>query len=131
MVRPKDGRRTAWKLQAHAACRRERATIQDVAVGILCLNEFGFAIAQGGNCALAEAIVVTDTSVAAIRILNVVIVVLRDVVCGEFAPAITAARLRTFPLRDFSRQSSCRRCLEESSSDDFHACANGVRARVL
>jgi hypothetical protein len=45
--------------------------------------------------------VAIDTSVAAIRILNVVIVILRHVVCGEFAPAITAARLRAFPLRDF------------------------------
>jgi hypothetical protein len=41
--------------------------------------------------------VAIDTSVAAIRILNVVIVILRSVVCGEFAPAITATLSRTFP----------------------------------
>jgi hypothetical protein len=45
--------------------------------------------------------VAIDTSVAAIRILNVVIVILRHVVCGEFALAITAARLRAFPAGDF------------------------------
>jgi hypothetical protein len=54
--------------------------------------------AQGGNCALAEVIVAIDTSAAAIRILNVVIVILRIVVmCGEFAPAIAAALLKTLP----------------------------------
>ena len=42
-----------------------------------------------------------DSSAAAIRILNVVIVVLRVVLCGELALAITAAWLRTFPA-DFS-----------------------------
>jgi hypothetical protein len=87
--------------------------------------------AQGGSCALAEVIVAIDTSAAAIRILNVVIVILRIVVmCGEFAPAIAAALLKTLP-GDFSRQALCRRCVEESSSSELHSCANGILARVM
>jgi hypothetical protein len=55
--------------------------------------------AQFGNCsALAEVTAVIDTSAAAIRILDRVIVILRVVVvCGEFARAITATLWKTLP----------------------------------
>ncbi len=92
VVCPKDRSRTARQLQAHSACRCQRASIQDIPVRVLRLKRTGFVAAQLGNCALAEVTAVIDTSAAAMRVLNVVIVVLRVVVlCGEFALAITAA----------------------------------------
>ncbi len=91
VVCPKDRSRTARQLQAHSACRCQRASIQDIPVRVLRLKRTGFVAAQLGNCALAEVTAVIDTSAAAMRVLNVVIVVLRVVVlCGEFALAITA-----------------------------------------
>ncbi len=93
VVCPKDRSRTARQLQAHSACRCQRASIQDIPVRVLRLKRTGFVAAQLGNCALAEVTAVIDTSAAAMRVLNVVIVVLRVVVlCGEFALARPTSR---------------------------------------
>jgi hypothetical protein len=76
-------------------------------------------VPQVGNLALAEIIAVIDTSAAAIRVLNKVIVVLRIVVlCGEFALAITAALLRTLPA-DFVDKSSLG--ISQKSPSEHHA----------
>jgi hypothetical protein len=53
--------------------------------------------AQSGNWAFAEVIAAIDTSAVAIMVLNVVIVVVRVVMCGKLAIAIAASSLRTFP----------------------------------
>lgn len=81
VICPKDRRaRTARQFQAHSACRCQRASIQDIPVRVLRLKRARVRGHQFGDCALAEATVVIDTSAAAIRVLNVVIVVLRIVV---------------------------------------------------
>jgi hypothetical protein len=64
VICPNDRRaRTAMQFQAHSACRCQRASIQDIPVRVLRLKRTRVrGHPQFGDCALAEATVVIDTS---------------------------------------------------------------------